>query len=217
MARPSLLETPEKFIDSLVFSPECPICTEDYDSIEHIVARIPGCNHVLGKSCLIEWLRSKCKNADKCPLCRKELWRQFDSDDEDADLHFIQRLWGRLCEIASEESPDDSIFEAILTTRRYHRTRWPSQSEILPFLLFTCQVMHSAIRLDDALGLKSAALSQNATYAWYNGCMFLDDRDTFSWEHLECASKNFRLTMRTWTYTTNHTVGTGEMCFGGSP
>jgi hypothetical protein len=92
MAQPSMPESPEKFIDSLILSSECPICTEEYDSLEHVVARIPGCNYILGKSCLLKWLHSKCNNADRCPLCRKELYRLYDSDDKDADLQFIHRV-----------------------------------------------------------------------------------------------------------------------------
>lgn len=42
------------------------------DLDEHIPVKMPGCNHIFGKSCLIEWLN----NNVSCPLCRKEVESQ---------------------------------------------------------------------------------------------------------------------------------------------
>jgi hypothetical protein len=203
MAQPLLPQTsrethpslPEEFIDSLILSPECPMCTEGYDSVEHIAARIPGCNHCLGKSCLLKLRRSKGDNTRKCPLCRTELWRQYDSDDEDAELHFIQRLWSTLCAIPNEEIPGDSTFETILANLRYSRIRWLSQLDILPCLLFACRVMHSAIRLDDTLSLKSLVLLRDATYYYYYHyyILFLNNHDTLSWEYSARAIEELSL------------------------
>jgi hypothetical protein len=93
--------------------------------------------------------------------------------------------------ISNEESPDDSTFETALATLRYHRTRWPSHYTILPCLLFTYRVMHSAIRLDDTLGLKSAILSANAAYAWYDGTTLQESPSSFSWENFVRAIEEF--------------------------
>lgn len=42
----------------------------------HVPVRMPSCNHVFGQSCIVEWLRSNVS----CPLCRKEVESQAESD-----------------------------------------------------------------------------------------------------------------------------------------
>lgn len=69
----------EELIDSLVSLediPEdetfCSICKEPYDSEEHVAVKT-SCQHIFGKSCLVEWINSG-QQGTRCPICRGALW-----------------------------------------------------------------------------------------------------------------------------------------------
>ncbi|CAK7892695.1 hypothetical protein CAAN1_08S04742 [[Candida] anglica] len=59
----------------------------------HIPVKMPGCNHIFGKSCIVEWLKSNVS----CPLCRKEVESSTAADPiiakrsrirEESNFHF---------------------------------------------------------------------------------------------------------------------------------
>ncbi|KAF2443488.1 hypothetical protein P171DRAFT_486220 [Karstenula rhodostoma CBS 690.94] len=70
----------------------CSICQDDFDTDKHAPARLCGpnsCHHVFGASCLRKWLKSDMLGANKCPLCRRELFvshnEESESEDEEAE------------------------------------------------------------------------------------------------------------------------------------
>lgn len=67
----------------------CSICLLPF-SYRHVAVRFTGsssCNHVFGQQCIQKWLLSSSANANRCPTCRRGLYRaeemiKDDSDDE---------------------------------------------------------------------------------------------------------------------------------------
>jgi len=55
-------------------SQECPICLEPYTGSEPAVRiiNILGCQHIFGRTCLIDFLSNQPSASKKCPLCRTE-------------------------------------------------------------------------------------------------------------------------------------------------
>ncbi|KAL9133830.1 MAG: hypothetical protein Q9175_004987 [Cornicularia normoerica] len=55
---------------------DCPICIEQYYSLQHSESpvRLP-CSHIMGKECLLRWLKSSASNTtnNSCPICRAVL------------------------------------------------------------------------------------------------------------------------------------------------
>lgn len=59
----------------MTLSCECPICLEDICALETRVS-LPGCNHIMHKSCFVEFLTYNVGKANRtqtitCPMCRK--------------------------------------------------------------------------------------------------------------------------------------------------
>lgn len=84
------LPTKEQFLaNQISVIQDCGICQQNFDTSEHAPARLCGpdsCHHVFGASCLTKWLESDMPCANKCPMCRKELFvsenAEYVSDDE---------------------------------------------------------------------------------------------------------------------------------------
>ncbi|CAE7030977.1 hypothetical protein PTNB73_05331 [Pyrenophora teres f. teres] len=55
---------------------ECSICSEAFDSADHIAVEVQGCRHVIGQACLSRWVESSSYTHDKCPTCRGPLHDQ---------------------------------------------------------------------------------------------------------------------------------------------
>ncbi|EKG17951.1 Zinc finger RING-type protein [Macrophomina phaseolina MS6] len=53
----------------------CPICLEKYTESSEDPVRIVLCQHIFGRDCLPQW------EANKCPLCRAELWQNAPSPE----------------------------------------------------------------------------------------------------------------------------------------
>lgn len=53
----------------------------------HIPVRMPNCNHIFGKSCIIEWL----KNNVSCPLCRKEVEELKEKDPKQIKMERLKQ------------------------------------------------------------------------------------------------------------------------------
>jgi hypothetical protein len=54
---------------------ECPICHENYDDDQHLAIKLQEtlCSHVIGQSCLQNWVNSGMGNAHHCPSCRQSI------------------------------------------------------------------------------------------------------------------------------------------------
>lgn len=52
----------------------------------HIPVKMPQCDHIFGKTCVVEWL----KNSVSCPLCRKEVDASKDEDPKVRKAEFIR-------------------------------------------------------------------------------------------------------------------------------
>jgi hypothetical protein len=72
---------------------ECNLCFEEfYNHPGHAPARFIGpnsCNHVFGSSCLKRWVDSGNANANKCPNCRRVLFRH-EGDVEENNVEITQ-------------------------------------------------------------------------------------------------------------------------------
>jgi hypothetical protein len=62
----------KSFPDEYDHTNRCCICLEAYTT-QHTAFLITQCKHIIGKSCLSQWLNSTWKNANLCPHCRTSL------------------------------------------------------------------------------------------------------------------------------------------------
>jgi hypothetical protein len=82
--------TREEFLNTYITAttiptddPDCPICKDAYDTSSHQAVTFSDegcCNHVYGKSCLIQWLETE--NINTCAMCRRELFCLSDGDSD---------------------------------------------------------------------------------------------------------------------------------------
>jgi hypothetical protein len=73
---------------------ECSICFERFDHRGHAPARLTGqnsCSHIFGSSCLRRWVESDHENANKCPSCRRVLFRRG-RDTEESSIGYAQEI-----------------------------------------------------------------------------------------------------------------------------
>ena len=92
MPRPPTLPTKTVYLANQIdILRECTICHDPFDDTDHAPARLTGegsCHHVFGSSCLKIWMESEQPGANKCPYCRKVLFRregEGDESDEESD------------------------------------------------------------------------------------------------------------------------------------
>lgn len=52
----------------------------------HNPVKMPGCNHIFGKSCIVEWLKSNVS----CPLCRREVESETDQSGQEARVNRVR-------------------------------------------------------------------------------------------------------------------------------
>lgn len=75
--------------------------TVDPDTCAHTPVKMPNCNHVFGKPCIIEWLNGHVS----CPLCRKEVEAVKDSTPDAAKAATLRRN----CTFAHTDNPDEML------------------------------------------------------------------------------------------------------------
>lgn len=71
----------------------------------HYPVKMPGCNHIFGRSCLVEWLKSNVS----CPLCRKEVESEADDNGQIARLNRV------MLQVSSTFNPDSDVAEHVLS------------------------------------------------------------------------------------------------------
>lgn len=84
MSTPSL-PSREGFLEKSTELDTCAICLFAFD-VGHLPVRYTApdnCNHIFGAGCLQEWLLSSNDNANKCPTCRREVYRSERVVDDD--------------------------------------------------------------------------------------------------------------------------------------
>jgi hypothetical protein len=96
-ASADLPETVDHFIGTLELLAECPICRDTYKP-DHVAAKIPICGHVVGQPCLLKWVKTRNENADKCPVCRTQLFKPPAGGEP--YVPFLQRVWTSLGKFA---------------------------------------------------------------------------------------------------------------------
>lgn len=115
-------------------------------NMEHVPVRMPKCNHVFGKPCIIEWLNSNVS----CPLCRKEMESvelsntddiretctfTFAASAEDAITHLEHRLTNIFSPYRRPWNPavtplTDSLMPQALSTPSYPDYLTPTHAEM---------------------------------------------------------------------------------------
>jgi hypothetical protein len=98
---PPILPTKTAFLANQIdVLHECSICHDPFDDKDHAPARLTGdssCHHVFGLSCLKVWMDSEQPGANKCPYCRKALFRGEDQgieSEEDSDYDESEDEYG---------------------------------------------------------------------------------------------------------------------------
>ena len=92
-------------------SQECPICMEPYQDFpkKENSVRLP-CSHVIGKDCLLRWLKTCALNStnNTCPICRAILFdRDTTSSDEWAQR--ISDVLGQVPELSTPRIQNDVV------------------------------------------------------------------------------------------------------------
>lgn len=94
------------------------------EEIIHSPVKMPGCNHIFGKTCIIEWL----KNNVSCPLCRKEVAAES-RDPKVIKLKEV-RQQSSFQYVDDEESEAKHIAERL--TDIFHPFKRPYNSNVTP-------------------------------------------------------------------------------------
>jgi hypothetical protein len=133
-----------EFLDSL--KPlTCSICLDPYDT-DHVAVELPGCSHIFGAECITNLVESNAPSNDRCPLCRKELYKPEDindvsessefgesSTDEEGEWEDHQNDYADLTTMHQDHSPgrfaedeDDEMASFIVMSPR--RDRWNAET-----------------------------------------------------------------------------------------
>ncbi|KAJ4987537.1 hypothetical protein SVAN01_06994 [Stagonosporopsis vannaccii] len=99
----------------------CIICLEPFGP-SHIAVRFTGpdvCCHVFGEQCLQQWVLTDGRNANRCPTCRRLLFRSESDVENEEEEVMAHGAW-------SEVSGDEN--EAAFMEDRDHEDNWSAMS-----------------------------------------------------------------------------------------
>ncbi|KAK6199935.1 uncharacterized protein RJT21DRAFT_37708 [Scheffersomyces amazonensis] len=97
---------------------------EEFKSEGHIPVKMPSCNHIFGKTCIVEWLKSNVS----CPLCRSEVEASVEENPEQKRLREIQHNI-----VSNYNSEDDTLQHLLLhSTDIFNPFRRPFNPLVTP-------------------------------------------------------------------------------------